>query len=73
MAERRLIHNVEFEAHLNDADDAHDASAISVDDAGGFYAADDVEGVLQELPTLFSSAGVSLGRIVAIANGNVGF
>lgn len=39
----------ELANHLADAADAHDASAISVADAGTFYTATDVEGVLQEI------------------------
>lgn len=35
--------------HLADTTDAHDASAISVADAGTFYTATDVEGVLAEI------------------------
>lgn len=35
--------------HLADTADAHDASAISVADSGGFYTGTDVEAVLQEL------------------------
>lgn len=36
-------------AHLADASDAHDASAISVTDAGGLFVGTDVEDVTQEL------------------------
>lgn len=36
-------------AHIGDAADAHDASAISVTDVGGFFAATDVEAALAEL------------------------
>jgi hypothetical protein len=35
--------------HISDASDAHDASAISVADAGGLLAATDVEGALAEI------------------------
>jgi hypothetical protein len=37
--------------HLADTSDAHDASAISIADAGGLYAATDVEGALAEILT----------------------
>lgn len=36
-------------AHLADTSDAHDASAISVVDTGGYFTGTDVEAVLQEL------------------------
>jgi trimeric autotransporter adhesin len=39
----------ELDAHVNDATDAHDASAISIADAGGDFTATDVEGALDEL------------------------
>jgi hypothetical protein len=42
-------------AHLADTSDAHDASAVSVADAGGFYPGTDVEAVLQEAPKRFAS------------------
>lgn len=35
--------------HIADTTDAHDASAISVADAGGYFSSSDVEGALQEL------------------------
>jgi hypothetical protein len=38
-----------LDAHLNDTTDAHDASAISVADAGNDFTATDVEGALAEL------------------------
>lgn len=37
------------DAHVNDTSDAHDASAISVADAGGLFTGTDVEAVLTEL------------------------
>lgn len=40
---------LELTNHLNDAADAHDASAISVLDTAGDYTATDVEGVLAEI------------------------
>lgn len=39
----------ELTNHLNDAGDAHDASAISVADAGGYLAATEAEAALQEI------------------------
>jgi hypothetical protein len=53
----------ELTNHLNDTSDAHDASAISVLDAGGDYTATDVEGVLAEIaPQLGGgSGGTDLG------------
>lgn len=36
-------------AHISDTTDAHDASAISIADAGSHFTATDVEGALQEL------------------------
>lgn len=39
----------ELDAHLNDTSDAHDASAISIADAGNDFTATDVEGALAEL------------------------
>jgi hypothetical protein len=39
----------ELDAHINDTSDAHDASAISIADAGGDFTATDVEGALAEL------------------------
>lgn len=46
-------------AHLADASDAHDASAISVADAGNFFAGADVEAVLQELGRLQATVSVA--------------
>jgi hypothetical protein len=39
----------ELDAHLTDTSDAHDASAISVADSGGYFVGTDVEAVLAEL------------------------
>jgi hypothetical protein len=41
----------ELDAHLTDTSDAHDASAISIADAGDDFTATDVEGALAELQT----------------------
>ena len=38
-----------LDAHIADSTDAHDASAISVVDTGGYYSSADVEGSLQEV------------------------
>jgi hypothetical protein len=37
------------DAHIADTTDAHDASAISIADAGGYYTGTDVEAALQEI------------------------
>lgn len=50
-------------AHLNDTDDAHDASAVSVLDAGGYYTGTNVETVLAELPSRYASLGA--GAVLA--------
>ena len=56
----------ELANHLSDAVDAHDASAISVADAGTFYTATDVEGVLAEIaPQLGGGSGESFQRDIA--------
>lgn len=39
----------ELDAHITDATDAHDASAISIADAGSYYTSTTVEGALQEI------------------------
>jgi hypothetical protein len=44
-----------LQAHLDDASDAHDASAVSVLDAAAVYTGADVETVLAELPSKFAS------------------
>jgi hypothetical protein len=44
-----------LQAHLDDAADAHDASAISIADAGGFYSATEVEAALQALGVLIDT------------------
>lgn len=45
----------ELTNHLNDASDAHDASAISILDSGGNYTATDVEGALAEVDNRITS------------------
>lgn len=42
------VTQAELDAHVNDAADAHDASAISITDTGGHYTGTDVETALQE-------------------------
>ena len=37
------------DAHIADTSDAHDASAISIADSGGYFSGSDVEAALQEL------------------------
>lgn len=44
-----LATDAELAAHTGDTTDAHDASSISIADAGGKYTSTDVEGALQEL------------------------
>lgn len=44
-----LATDAELAAHTGDTADAHDASAISVADAGGYFTGTDVEAALQEL------------------------
>lgn len=44
-----LATQTELDAHTGDTSDAHDASAISILDAGGDFTATDVEGALAEL------------------------
>ena len=46
-----LATQAELDAHVNDTTDAHDASAISIVDTGGYYTSTDVEGALQEAAT----------------------
>lgn len=45
-------------AHVTDPSRAHEAGAINLVDAGGYYASDDVEGALQEI----ASAGAYVGQ-----------
>lgn len=47
--------NAALTAHLNDTSDAHDASAISVADAGGLFTATDVEAALAELVPAYAT------------------
>lgn len=49
----------ELTNHLNDATDAHDASAISVADSGANYTATDVEGVLAEIAPQLGGGGAT--------------
>lgn len=44
------------DAHIADTTDAHDASAISIADAGGYYTGTDVEAALQEVAADVASA-----------------
>lgn len=47
----------EAAAHIADTVDAHDASAISITDSGGYYSGDNVESALQQLGTLVPGGG----------------
>lgn len=63
-------------AHIADTSDAHDASAISIVDAGANYTATDVEGALAEVHDSLeavSAGGVADGSITSakIADGSV--
>lgn len=49
---------LELTNHLNDAADAHDASAISVLDTGGNFTGTDVEAVLAELDAAIAAGGI---------------
>ena len=46
-------------AHIADTGDAHDASAISIADAGTLYTATDVEAALAEVMTAVGAGGIS--------------
>jgi hypothetical protein len=48
----------DLSAHVEDATDAHDASAISILDTGGDFTATDVEGALAELYAAISGGGI---------------
>lgn len=49
------------DAHIADTSDAHDASAVSVLDTGGYFTGTDVEAALAELAVLIAAAGTSTG------------
>jgi hypothetical protein len=55
--------DAELAAHLTDATDAHDAAAVSVADAGAYFAGDDVEEVLQEIG---AGLGSGLGETLTL-------
>jgi hypothetical protein len=48
--------------HTGDASDAHDASAVSIADAGGYYAGADVEAALQEI----GAGGIGGGSAITV-------
>lgn len=50
-------------AHTGDTSDAHDASAISVADAGGYFTGTDVEAALQELGAGGGGGGGGISRL----------
>lgn len=58
----------ELQAHLDDGSDAHDASAISIVDTGGYFAGTDVEAALQESAADIAAMGTpaSLALIIAL-------
>lgn len=49
-------------AHIADTEDAHDASAISIEDAADHYFEEDVEGALEELSTLLPPEPDNIGE-----------
>lgn len=49
-----------LDTHLNDTTDAHDASAISIQDSAGDFTATDVEGALAELQSEKTTAAAAL-------------
>lgn len=49
--------------HIADTTDAHDASAISIVDTGGYYTSTDVEGALQEAATMGGGSGVTVEEV----------
>jgi len=49
--------------HLADTTDAHDASAVSVADTGGYYTGTNVETVLAELPAKFGPIARNMGAV----------
>jgi hypothetical protein len=51
-----------LEAHINDPQDAHDASAISTTTSGGIYYGDDVQSNLDELSALVPPRPPSIGN-----------
>lgn len=59
--------DVDLNAHLTDATDAHDASAISIVDAGGYFIGVDVEAALQELGAGGGGGGHTIHDEVAAA------
>lgn len=58
----------ELANHLADALDAHDASAISVVDAGTYYAGSDVEAVLQEIGAGLAGAITDHGALAGLGD-----
>ena len=57
----------ELDAHITNASDAHDASAISIADAGGDFTATDVEGALDELQADAEADAAALAAHIADA------
>jgi hypothetical protein len=56
-------------AHISDTSDAHDASAISISDAGGDFTATDVEGALAELQADHEADATALTDHIGDASG----
>lgn len=57
------------DAHIADTSDAHDASAISIADAGGYFTGTDVEAALQEI----GAGGIGGGSVTAAQIAALGF
>jgi hypothetical protein len=53
----------ELDAHTGDTSDAHDASAISVADAGGLFTATEVEAALAETATALNTAETQIADL----------
>lgn len=60
-------------AHTGDTSDAHDASAISIADSGGYFIGTDAEAALQELGASVGSGGAPTNAdyLVGTANGSL--
>lgn len=58
-------------SHIADATDAHDASAVSIADAGGFYTGSDVEAALQEIGADLTSPASTSDRTLITGFGLV--
>lgn len=57
------VTQAELDAHTGDTSDAHDASAISIADAGGYITGTDVEAAIQELGASVAAAAINYDQI----------